>query len=1347
MLQRDVLVIGEIITNNSILKQTDTKKRRKRLTVNEKEGEKLTFNDTVNIAKIVEDDRTEVKFFSVKCLKEDDNVYTKVAGPRELQITKAEEEGKKCDNMMKCDTMINTMEKMKECKIYVRPKNDFFSEPTEIMARKTRQVTCEVCRAKFKDEKTLRAHMNSMSPSHALPEKSDDNKEEIQDPGRMEEFLPGVFSTQKEPGLSESGEEGKAVSETMAMAMEDLDETHFEIEEQNQDLEGDDTRNLRNRIESVVGLLREDGEDGLDDEDEDDDEGDDPEQGDDPDETLFENSVEEEEAEDDGQESMTLEEMSPNLLERERGRARMEEERKMRDEKKAKEEKMRKEKELIERQEREKIKRQEALNKRAEKEKEKQIAAKEERIRKERERKERLRKVEEIRAKGKLTGGKVIASKLNTTKKMGRSAANVSTGETKMRKGSVEESSGDKKRKIVMPAPRFVDVSKGSSAREPSTSTAGSRRAAVAATPTPTNTPRRGPPSISATYAHNMINKDQKRYDVETPKVVIPKQTGQDAAFAKALAKMEKEDKERIKKAREVAREEQKNPVGKGGAVRGLNNSRRKTTTPVVAKGRITKAQKTPNTPKLPRAASTAATAVQSGSGRMAAAAAAVTAAVAALGNLGPGTDSPRLKAKRGRPRKMTTVNQVSAEYQQQLGDSVLQEQGSALSGQELGLGQGSQAASYQEDEASLTGGTETTVAERSEMETEEEDHLIQNLETIENEAMANKEKLEKMEKLAASLQANNNDLTYRLDKAQGELEEVCLERRDLRQKLNAKEELFRRVFPNVPLEMQDNFLGQIDEKVRQLNFEIQHLTKALAEKDELNKQLLTNNAETNQQLVNMRDDRDSQARRAAALEKCIPCEVRGCNASICPRNHEVTTRGTGKKRVTPCQWFWASFDGCTKEDCTFSHTKPTGDEVLLKEYNHEIEKLKVVMAKMVVKKGLRSGEKSRSGEKKGARARSSSRGRSDKKEAIEVVDSPAAPPQASLRNDVLPPAPFPQQVSTVEGETNEKGIKIGKKGRRRRKAKKRVKMKQIVTLPIKIINTPSQRNTPTYASAVTGGMSNSPSAKRKRQEDGSVNNGLNGTGAAAGSVSCNIDWMKVMFNGILGESILAGMIGNYQGNANGVSAMEAAGPLSSMSTTAKMRAMGKEFASDGYQRDLALMAPARSPQTSTPMASMEGGLGPFASQVAGTMNSFQLSQEKKMKEVQDQLAALTSALSGGINPMASMQAAPAVPQPGAQVMGHTQTPGRMASNAQMSGQAMGGNRMMPNQMLAPNGQLISGNAQMPGLGLGNSVQGHDVQGIQGINGLLQQYQAGGQGNVQQPPPQMMTPRGHNARQ
>ena len=97
--------------------------------------------------------------------------------------------------------------------------------------------------------------------------------------------------------------------------------------------------------------------------------------------------------------------------------------------------------------------------------------------------------------------------------------------------------------------------------------------------------------------------------------------------------------------------------------------------------------------------------------------------------------------------------------------------------------------------------------------------------------------------------------------------------------------------------------------------------------------------------------------------------------------------------------------------------------------------------------------------------------------------------------------------------------------------------------------------------------------------------------------------------------------------------------------------------------------------------------------------------------------------------------------------MGHTQTPGRMASNVQMPGQTMGGNRMMPNQMLAPNGQLISGNAQMPGLGLGNSVQGHDVQGIQGINGLLQQYQAGGQGNVQQPPPQMMTPRSHNARQ
>ena len=200
------------------------------------------------------------------------------------------------------------------------------------------------------------------------------------------------------------------------------------------------------------------------------------------------------------------------------------------------------------------------------------------------------------------------------------------------------------------------------------------------------------------------------------------------------------------------------------------------------------------------------------------------------------------------------------------------------------------------------------------------------------------------------------------------------------------------------------------------------------------------------------------------------------------------------------------------------------------------------------------------------------------------------------------------------------------------------------------------------YASAATGILGaapcDSPSAKRKREEEMNVNgisagnaNGIMAghvNGISGGNISSpgwligdEIDWFKVMFHGTIGERMLAGMVGSYQGNANGVHAMGAAGShdaMTNLSAASKMKAMGREFASTNYQRDLGQLTPARPIQS---MAETEPSMGSFASQMAGTMNSFQQSQsaaqsafqqeqELKMKQLQEQVAAMSSMLASG---------------------------------------------------------------------------------------------------------------------
>ena len=225
--------------------------------------------------------------------------------------------------------------------------------------------------------------------------------------------------------------------------------------------------------------------------------------------------------------------------------------------------------------------------------------------------------------------------------------------------------------------------------------------------------------------------------------------------------------------------------------------------------------------------------------------------------------------------------------------------------------------------------------------------------------------------------------------------------------------------------------------------------------------------------------------------------------------------------------------------------------------------------------------------------------------------------------------------------------------------------MKKVITLPVKIINLPSNGGARgglqearggdqvpkynNYAGATAGILgavpSDSPAAKRKREEELNVNAITAGNMSSQGMLRDNkTDWFSVMFHGTLGESVLAGMIGSYPGNASGVHALGAAGSLNNMtnlSSAAKMKAMGREFASTNYQRDLGQLTPARPVQSTV---GMDPNMGSFASQMAGTMNTFQQSQnaaqnafqqeqEIKMKQLQEQIAAMSSMIAGG-NPM-----------------------------------------------------------------------------------------------------------------
>ena len=1307
-----VIIVGNIvIDDNSILKKT---------TLPSGKMNRVEFNNTVKIAKIESEDHTKVRFCGVKCLKEDDLVYATTAGAKELRLeqtragsssafdvmttsnrtpgrVEADPNGR---NIIEGETANNDREWSDNGCINERNKGceivrDDRSSLTEIlfsdtdfttMGRKAKPRVCTTCNAQFGDDTSLRTHMNS-------------HKEErrVDEPGEMVDFQPGVSSTQKL-------EVKTGMSDATAEAIEDMDDTYFNEDEWEKSRKGREEEKEKERVKNgdEQGQSQEmfeesqDGqehgsqeEDGAEEETEDEDE---------DDVTIMEDEDEDGEA--------TLEEASPspNLLEREKGRAKMEQDRKLR-------EKERVEREKREKMERERLKREEALKRREQKQMEKQLAAKEERNRKEAEKLKRLKKAEDLKLKHRATASnRVVASKLTTRVSRTSISSNNSMrksvrGTKEIRTTSEEVTSEEKEEtkerklpripKVKAPAPQFMVPERGSARL----------------------------PAVSATYARNMINGMNERYDMKpgspAPRVIIPSRTGQDPAFTKALKKMEKDDNERMKSIREKAEEERREREeagpSKGGAKRGLNSSRKKTT-PVVATGRVSKQQKTTDKQllsRLDRASKLPNVATPDRS------ASAVTAAVAALGRLNTlSTASPKLKPKKGRPKKMESTEAIE-NPDQITGSQLVQELGQPT-GLQFQLHEG------ENGQQALADETGSTVAERSEMETGgEEDQLLNDMQRIENEAMIYREKLTKSEGLATDLKAKYDDLVFRLDRAERELGEACAEKRDLKQKLEMKAELFRRVFPDIPLEAQDNFMKQVDEKLRALNLEIQQLNKLMMEKESLNKQLLQNNAETSQQLANMTKERDDHYRRANALERCIPCEVKGCNASICPRNHEVTTiKSAGKRRVNPCQWFWASFEGCAKgDDCPFSHEKPS-DAVILKEYNQEIDRLKVLMAKKVVKTGGRSGEK------RGARARSNSRGRNEKRDVIEVADSPSVPPQANLQQanlqrQVLPPAPFPQQVSkslykgkpnvggdlgldsdldfefdfdirktdwpmlgqklaravkanersgssidnnrgTVDNsETSKNRGNRNRSKKRKRGKRKGAKMKKVITLPVKIINLPSNGGARgglqeaqggdqvpkynNYAGATAGILgavpSDSPAAKRKREEELNVNAITAGNMSSQGMLRDNkTDWFSVMFHGTLGESVLAGMMGSYPGNASGVHALGAAGSLNNMtnlSSAAKMKAMGREFASTNYQRDLGQLTPARPVQSTV---GMDPNMGSFASQMAGTMNTFQQSQnaaqnafqqeqELKMKQLQEQIAAMSSMIAGG-NPM-----------------------------------------------------------------------------------------------------------------
>ena len=541
-------------------------------------------------------------------------------------------------------------------------------------------------------------------------------------------------------------------------------------------------------------------------------------------------------------------------------------------------------------------------------------------------------------------------------------------------------------------------------------------------------------------------------------------------------------------------------------------------------------------------------------------------------------------------------------------------------------------------------------------------------MEGLENQVAELSRKLLSAQQLNGGLTSSVAEWEFKFNAAAQELNVAIQEIRGLKISLRERQELLRRCIPDVPIENQEEWLRGVNAQMSSLRTDNETLLKKASEQESLINQLMTNNKQTSTQLATMTDDRDGHARRAAALEKCIPCDVKGCNATICPRNHEITAVKNGAKKAwtnmgsAPCQFFWASLDGCIKDaECTFSHDKPA-DKSLLTKYNDEIDKLKVIMARKIV-----SGKTGKSSEKKKKGARASSRGRDEtaEEEVVDVTPSRetlppalnpqllAGKPQVSLNDNLskvntnvvsMKGPPVAQPTMNFNHLHNEAGypgslynpILPGLTGGMQHVPAAQhgvvgynqgLNAGQVTGIgllgaggQISYADAAGGRLAGNNANPTAASVAGSPASKRKRE----MASGLEGSNA--GKDCSLIDWRKVFWeilhDQIVGESMISGMLGNYtqggaQGNAMGGPTMGATGPPTptTLSTQARLRAMGRAYASDEFQRDLAQLSPARAPRVAAAPPQQQatgGGQAPWE-RIAEQMNAFQEQQRLAM--------------------------------------------------------------------------------------------------------------------------------------
>ena len=423
---------------------------------------------------------------------------------------------------------------------------------------------------------------------------------------------------------------------------------------------------------------------------------------------------------------------------------------------------------------------------------------------------------------------------------------------------------------------------------------------------------------------------------------------------------------------------------------------------------------------------------------------------------------------------------------------------------------------------------------------------------------------LDEARKVQEQLEQAQEGLKQELYRSQSEMREVQRE-------LLVREDLLARAMPGVPKEARLERLRDIELVVRdQLDriahlekMEVQYLAKQAQDKETVDS-LLATNKETASIMSVLRQDLEDQKKLAVRLEKLVPCENKNCpyTDAQCARSHVHTygkSRSSKNNGVRPCQFYWVNLDGngCTKkEDCTFSHVKPVDPE-LLKQYNEEIDNLKLVMYKKALKTASKSNEKKQ-------RPRSASRERKGKKyhgrKRVTLGDFLCLGQANGNESSGICAANASGMSSNDSSTASASNTSRDEAGRFDAGSSGIAGISGI------------QANT--YASVVSQNLvSSSPKLpKRKREEmEGQMQQGQGESH----------EWRLLIydyFDCSAGSSTLDGLINRYKaGNVNGESTQVAATPLA-LSNGSKMHAMSREYATDTYQQRLGMISPAASP-------------------------------------------------------------------------------------------------------------------------------------------------------------------------